>query len=124
VQSVEIRPFRQGDREQLTGLVNAHIAAVIPGIVVSVNTVMSQLEREPGEAVVDPWVIERETLVAVQRDAIVAAAHLHRFGDGVDVSESASATTPCGSGCGGCRLSIRAGATGSSGAPSAMRAVR
>lgn len=83
--SVEIRPFRREDREQLTGLVNAHIAAVIPGVGVSVNTVMSQLEREPGEAVVDPWVIERRTLVAVQRAAIVAAAHLHRFGNGDEV---------------------------------------
>jgi hypothetical protein len=31
---------------------------------VSVNTLMNQLEREPGEMVVDPWVIERATLVA------------------------------------------------------------
>jgi GNAT superfamily N-acetyltransferase len=86
--SVEIRPFRREDRDQLTGLVNAHIAAVIPGITVSVNTVMSQLEREPGEAVVDPWVIERKTLVAVEREAVVAAAHLHRFGAGDEVSDS------------------------------------
>ncbi len=54
----------------------------------SVNTVMSQLEREPGDAVVDPWVIERKTLVAVHRDAIGAAAHLHRFGGGDQVSDS------------------------------------
>ena len=44
---IEVRPFLRSDREQLTALVNAHIAAVIPGIAVSVNTVMSQLEREP-----------------------------------------------------------------------------
>jgi GNAT superfamily N-acetyltransferase len=53
---------------------------VIPGIAVSVNTVLSQLEREPNEAIVDPWVIERRTLVAVDRDAIAAGALLHRFG--------------------------------------------
>ena len=29
--SLEVRPFRRGDREQLTALVNAHIAAVVPG---------------------------------------------------------------------------------------------
>ena len=63
---IEIRPFRRDDREQLTGLVNAHVAAVIPGITVSVNAVMSQLEREPSEAVTDPWVVERKTLVAVE----------------------------------------------------------
>jgi ribosomal protein S18 acetylase RimI-like enzyme len=85
--SIEVRPFRRGDREQLTGLVNAHTAAVVPGMSVSVNTVLSQLEREPGEFIVDPWVRERATLVTQQRQRIVAAAHLRRFGDGEDVSE-------------------------------------
>jgi GNAT superfamily N-acetyltransferase len=82
---IEIRPFRRDDREQLTGLVNAHVAAVIPGITVSVNAVMSQLEREPGEPLVDPWVVERRTLVAVQPDGVVAAAHLHRYSEDRDV---------------------------------------
>lgn len=54
--SIQIRPFHRGDREQLTGLVNAHVGAVVPGVSISVNTLMSQLEREPGEAIVDPWV--------------------------------------------------------------------
>jgi GNAT superfamily N-acetyltransferase len=88
VPELEIRPFRRDDREQLTALVNAHVAAVVPGVTVSVNAVMSQLEREPGETVVDPWVIERRTLVAVERDAIAAGAHLHRYGSGGEVSES------------------------------------
>jgi ribosomal protein S18 acetylase RimI-like enzyme len=85
VSSVDVRLFRRGDREQVTHLVNAHAAAVIPGVSVSVNTVMSQLEREPGEFVVEPWVIERATLVAEQRGRVVAAAHLLRYaaGDGV-----------------------------------------
>ncbi|HZQ66201.1 MAG TPA: GNAT family N-acetyltransferase [Gaiellaceae bacterium] len=78
---IEIRPFRRDDRDQLTGLVNAHVAAVIPGITVSVNAVLSQLEREPGEAVTDPWVIERKTLVAIENQSLAAAAHLHRYGD-------------------------------------------
>src|SRR5262245_14066596 len=82
---IEIRPFRRDDREQLTGLVNMHVAAVIPGVVLSVNAVMSQLEREPGEAIVDPWVVERTTLVAVERSAIAGAAHLHRYGDWEEV---------------------------------------
>ncbi|HZT45530.1 MAG TPA: GNAT family N-acetyltransferase [Gaiellaceae bacterium] len=85
---VEIRPFRRSDREQLTALVNAHVAAVVPGVAVSVNTLLSQLEREPEEAIVDPWVVERRTLVAIERDAVVAGAHLLRYDDSAPVSES------------------------------------
>jgi hypothetical protein len=70
--AIEVRPFRRDDREQLTGLVNAHVPAVVPGMSVSVNRVMSQLERDPGEFIVDPWVSERATLVAEQRRRIVA----------------------------------------------------
>ena len=51
---VRVRPFRRADRDQLTALVNAHAQAVAPGVVVSVNTVLSQLEAEPGEFIVDP----------------------------------------------------------------------
>jgi GNAT superfamily N-acetyltransferase len=46
---------------------------------VSVNTVLSSLERQPGEFIVDPWVSERVTLVAEQRNRIAAAAHLLRY---------------------------------------------
>ena len=83
--AVQVRPFRRADREQLTALVNAHIQAVVPGVTVSVNTVLSQLERDPGEFIVDPWVAERATLVAEQRRRVVAAAHLLRHGAGEDV---------------------------------------
>ena len=78
--AVQVRPFRRADREQLTALVNAHVQAVVPGVAVSVNTVLSQLERDPGEFIVDPWVAERVTLVAEQRRRVVAAAHLLRYG--------------------------------------------
>jgi GNAT superfamily N-acetyltransferase len=84
---VRVRPFRRADREQLTALVNAHVQAVVPGISVSVNTVMSQLERDPGEFIVDPWVAERATLVAEQRGRVVAAAHLLRYGKGEEVGD-------------------------------------
>jgi GNAT superfamily N-acetyltransferase len=76
---IEVRPFRRGDREQLTDLVNAHAAAVVPGLGVSVNTVLSDLERQPGEFLTGPWVAERLTLVAEQRERVAAAAHLHRY---------------------------------------------
>jgi GNAT superfamily N-acetyltransferase len=78
VSSAEVRPFRRGDRDQLTHLVNAHAEAVVPGMSVSVSTVLSALERQPGQFIEDPWVSERATLVASQRDRIVAAAHLLR----------------------------------------------
>ena len=76
---VQVRPFRRADRDQLTQLVNAHAEAVVPGMSVSVNTVLSSLERQPGEFIVDPWVSERVTLVAEQRNRIAAAAHLLRY---------------------------------------------
>jgi GNAT superfamily N-acetyltransferase len=77
---VSVRPFRRSDRDQLTDLVNAHAAAVMPGLGASVATVLSQLEHEPGEFIVDPWVAERKTLVADQHDRVAAAAHLLRYG--------------------------------------------
>jgi hypothetical protein len=83
--SIEIRPFERRDRDQLTELVNRHVAAVIPGVALSVNAVLSQLEREPGESIVDPWVAERRCLVAVERSALVAGALVHRFRSDPDV---------------------------------------
>ncbi|MGH3823330.1 MAG: hypothetical protein ACRDRA_10945 [Pseudonocardiaceae bacterium] len=47
--SVQLRRFTRGDRDQVTALVNAHIGAVVPNLSVSVQGLMSQLEREPGE---------------------------------------------------------------------------
>jgi hypothetical protein len=58
------RPFERRDRDQLTAPANSHVSAVIPGVVLSVNTVLGQLEREPYESIVDPWGAERLSLVA------------------------------------------------------------
>src|ERR1700722_8214454 len=77
--SIEVRPFRRGDRDQLAALVNAHAAAVVPGAGVSVAALLSHLERQPGETITDPWVAERATLVAEQQHTVVAAAHLLRY---------------------------------------------
>ena len=77
--SIQVRPFHRRDRQQLADLVNAHAAAVVPGMGVSVSTVLSELERQPGEFIVDPWVSERATLVAEQADRVAAAAHLLRY---------------------------------------------
>jgi GNAT superfamily N-acetyltransferase len=86
--SIEVRRFQRRDRDQLTSLVNAHAAAVVPGMGVSVATVLGQLEREPGEFIVDPWVSERVTLVAEQRERIAAAALLLRYSADDRVSPS------------------------------------
>jgi hypothetical protein len=83
-----VRPFERRDRDQLTALVNLHVAAVIPGITLSVNAVLGQLDREPQETIVDPWVAERCCLVVERQDGIAAAALLHRFRADEDVSES------------------------------------
>jgi GNAT superfamily N-acetyltransferase len=77
--SVQVRPFRRSDRDQLTQLVNAHAEAVVPGMSASVHTVLSSLERRPGEFIEDPWVSERVTLVAEQAGRVAAAAHLLRY---------------------------------------------
>jgi hypothetical protein len=37
MESVQVRPFHRRDRQQLTDLVNAHAAAVVPGLGVSVR---------------------------------------------------------------------------------------
>jgi GNAT superfamily N-acetyltransferase len=79
--SIRVRPFHRRDRDQLTVLVNAHAAAVVPGVGVSVSTMLSELERQPAEFVVDPWVSERVTLVAEQHNRVAAAAHLLRYYD-------------------------------------------
>jgi hypothetical protein len=83
-----VRPFERRDRDQLTALVNLHVAAVIPGITLSVNAVLGQLEREPQETIVDPWVAERCCLVVERHDGIAAAALLYRFRADEDVSDS------------------------------------
>lgn len=84
----EIRTFQRADREQVTKLVNAHAAAVMPGTAASVNTVLSQFEREPEEFIVGAWVGERRTLVAEQRGRIVAAALIAKHRADPDVGEA------------------------------------
>lgn len=83
---IQVRPFHRRDRDQLTDLVNAHAAAVVPGQGVSVAALLSHLEREPGEFIVDPWIAERATLVAEENNRVAAAAHLLRYGTNENVS--------------------------------------
>jgi hypothetical protein len=54
----EIRPFLVTTAISSPILVNAHIKAVDPRLFGPVATLLSQMERDPGEYIVDPWVIE------------------------------------------------------------------
>ena len=46
--SVQVRPFRRDDHDQLARLVNAHAEAVVPGMSPSVNAVLSRSDASPG----------------------------------------------------------------------------
>jgi GNAT superfamily N-acetyltransferase len=84
----EIRPYEPRDLAQLTALVNAHVATATPGWTVPAGWIAARLERNPNEYVVDPWVRERATLVAVERERVVGAVHVLRYAGDVRVSDS------------------------------------
>jgi GNAT superfamily N-acetyltransferase len=86
--AITVRPFRRSDREQLTELVNAHAAAVVPGLGGSVAAVLGALEHQGGEFIIGPWMSERVTLVAEQHGRVAAAAHLVRYSGADQVSPS------------------------------------
>jgi GNAT superfamily N-acetyltransferase len=78
--TTEVVPFAPDHLDQLTELLNAHLEAVVPGVAVPGAHLAERLVRDPGEAIVDPWVVRRRTLVAVERDRVVAASHLLHYG--------------------------------------------
>jgi GNAT superfamily N-acetyltransferase len=83
--TTEVVPLAPDHLEQLTWLLNVHLDAVVPGFALPAAYLAERLTRDPGEAIVDPWVLRRRTLVAVDRDRVVAAAHLLRYGATADV---------------------------------------
>jgi hypothetical protein len=83
--TTEVVPLAPDHLDQLTELLNAHLDAVVPGFALPAAYLAERLTRDPGEAVVDPWVVRRRTLVAVERYRVVAAAHLLRYGATPDV---------------------------------------
>ena len=84
----QVRQFVRSDRAQLSRLVNVHAAGASPGASIPVSTLLSDLERPLGEDVVGPWVVGRSTIVAIERDRLVAAAHLWRYADDHRPSDS------------------------------------
>lgn len=84
----EIVPCSAHHIEQLVGLFNAHLDAVVPGFALPARYLADRLVRDPGESIVDPWVVRRRTLVALERPGLVAAAHLLRYGATAEVGPS------------------------------------
>lgn len=85
---ISIELFRPEHLHQLQTLVNIHIGALVPGWALPPAYLAGHLRRNPGEYIVDPWVIERATLCAIERRRVVAAAHLLRYGSGAEVGPS------------------------------------
>jgi GNAT superfamily N-acetyltransferase len=83
---VTIESYQPAHLPQLATLVNAHLEAVVPGWAVPEAFVADYLRRNPGEYVVDPWVVARATLCALERGRVVGVAHLLRYGSGPEVS--------------------------------------
>ncbi|MGH9155328.1 MAG: GNAT family N-acetyltransferase [Acidimicrobiales bacterium] len=81
-----VRPFARSDRDQLVSLANHHIATVLPGGSIPASALLSAMERDPGEYIIDPWVVDRHTIVGVARHRLVAAAHLKRYDTDARVS--------------------------------------
>jgi GNAT superfamily N-acetyltransferase len=80
-----IEQFQLAHLPQVQALANAHMGALVPGWALPETFIASRLQRDPGEYVVDPWVIARTTLCAIERQRVVAVAHLLRYGSGVEV---------------------------------------
>lgn len=72
---------------QLVNLINLHLGALVPGWGLTPDFLMQRLQREPGEPVIDPWVIERKTVCLIERDEVIGAAHLLRYGAEPPVGE-------------------------------------
>lgn len=80
-----IEPFQPDHLPQVQALINTHMGTLVPGWALPEGYIASRLQRDPGEYVVDPWVAARVTLCAIERQRVVAAAHLLRYGAGAEV---------------------------------------
>jgi GNAT superfamily N-acetyltransferase len=84
---VLIEPVRDTHLEQVQALINVHLSTMVPGWVLPVTFISIRLDRNPGQYIIDPWVRERVALCALQKQRVVAAAHLLRYGNGPEVSQ-------------------------------------
>jgi GNAT superfamily N-acetyltransferase len=84
---IQVRPFENTHLPQIQKLVNSHLSTIVPGWALPTEYIASRLAADPDEYIIDPWVIERRTLVVVERGSVSAAAHLLRYGNGPEVSK-------------------------------------
>src|SRR5688500_14766336 len=82
---ISIEQYRPEHLPQLQALINTHMSTLVPGWALPEAFIAGRLQRNPGEYVVDSWVTTRLTLCAIERQRVVAAAHLLRYGSGVEV---------------------------------------
>jgi len=78
--SPQVVPFDPSHLPGVQDLVNAHLSLLVPGWMLTESFIASHLERNPGQAITDPWVAERTTLCVLAGKRVVAAAHLLRYG--------------------------------------------
>lgn len=83
---ITIEHLRPEHMTHVTTLLNTHVGAIVPGWAVPEPWLAEKLRRNAGENVVDPWVIERVTLVAIERQSVEAAVHVLRYGSGPEVN--------------------------------------
>ena len=72
-------PYEHDHLLPLLDLVNGHLAAVVPGWALTAEFLAEHLQRNVGEYVTDPWVVERATLCVLEGHRMLAAAHLLRY---------------------------------------------
>lgn len=83
--TASIGPLENEHLPGVQAIVNAHLEAVVPGWALPINHLAERLRRNPEQWVLDPWVIERQTLCALEAGRVTAAAHLLRYGAGPEV---------------------------------------
>src|SRR5712691_3200269 len=75
-----VAPLDPTHLPQLRQVLNAHLGLLAPGWALTEDFIASHLQRNPGQAITDPWVSERTTLCALEGERLVVAAHLLRYG--------------------------------------------
>ncbi|MEJ5312280.1 MAG: GNAT family N-acetyltransferase [Anaerolineae bacterium] len=81
-----IIPYEPEQLPALQILINAHLEMAIPGWALPAEFIADRLARHPEQNILDPWVIERQTLLRVEAGRVLAAVHLLRYGNGDDVA--------------------------------------
>jgi len=84
----EVRAFVRQDRDQLLSLANHHITTVLPGGSIPAATLLSAMERDAGEYVIDPWGHRPTHHRGRGARPGGRAVHLKRYGTAPQVSAS------------------------------------